>query len=44
MDSPAATTREAPGLVDFEALKARQRGAWSSGDYAVVGTTLADRR
>ncbi|HEX7126607.1 MAG TPA: class I SAM-dependent methyltransferase [Thermodesulfobacteriota bacterium] len=25
---------------DLEALKARQRGAWSSGDYAVVGTTL----
>ena len=26
--------------VDLEALKARQRGAWSSGNYAVVGTTL----
>ena len=25
---------------DLEALKARQQGAWSSGDYAVVGTTL----
>jgi ubiquinone/menaquinone biosynthesis C-methylase UbiE len=25
---------------DFEALKARQHGAWSSGDYAIVGTTL----
>jgi ubiquinone/menaquinone biosynthesis C-methylase UbiE len=25
---------------DLEALKARQHGAWSSGDYAVVGTTL----
>jgi ubiquinone/menaquinone biosynthesis C-methylase UbiE len=25
---------------DLEALKARQRAAWSSGDYAVVGTTL----
>lgn len=25
---------------DFEAMKARQHGAWSSGDYAVVGTTL----
>jgi ubiquinone/menaquinone biosynthesis C-methylase UbiE len=24
----------------FEALKARQHGAWSSGDYAIVGTTL----
>ena len=26
--------------VDLTALKARQHGAWSSGDYAVVGTTL----
>src|ERR1700730_19171042 len=25
---------------DLKALKARQQGAWSSGDYAVVGTTL----
>ena len=25
---------------DLEALKARQKAAWSSGDYAVVGTTL----
>jgi ubiquinone/menaquinone biosynthesis C-methylase UbiE len=29
-----------PGRVDLEALKARQQGAWSSGNYAVVGTTL----
>jgi ubiquinone/menaquinone biosynthesis C-methylase UbiE len=26
--------------VDFNALKTRQQSAWSSGDYAVVGTTL----
>jgi SAM-dependent methyltransferase len=26
--------------IDFTAVKARQQGAWSSGDYAVVGTTL----
>ena len=26
--------------TDFAALKTRQLGAWSSGDYAVVGTTL----
>jgi len=26
--------------VDFEAIKSRQRTAWSAGDYAVVGTTL----
>ncbi len=25
---------------DFEAIKAKQRGAWASGDYAVIGTTL----
>src|ERR1700730_5545887 len=25
---------------DLKALKARQQGAWSSGDYAVVGTTM----
>ena len=29
-----------PGQVDLAAVKARQQGAWSSGDYAVVGTTL----
>jgi ubiquinone/menaquinone biosynthesis C-methylase UbiE len=29
-----------PAPIDLEALKARQQGAWSSGDYAVVGTTL----
>jgi ubiquinone/menaquinone biosynthesis C-methylase UbiE len=32
-----ATQQQQP---DFEAMKARQHGAWSSGDYAVVGTTL----
>src|SRR4051794_5376803 len=30
----------APALVNLAALKERQRGAWSAGDYAVVGTTL----
>ncbi|RZL98907.1 MAG: SAM-dependent methyltransferase, partial [Variovorax sp.] len=25
---------------DFTAIKQRQQAAWSSGDYAVVGTTL----
>ena len=34
--NPAPT----PAPVDFGALKVRQRAAWSSGDYAVVGTTL----
>jgi SAM-dependent methyltransferase len=26
--------------TDFETIKARQQGTWSSGDYAVIGTTL----
>ena len=26
--------------TDFAAVKTRQQAAWSSGDYAVVGTTL----
>jgi len=29
-----------PTPADLTAVKARQQGAWSSGDYAVVGTTL----
>ncbi len=27
-------------MADFAAMKTRQQAAWSSGDYAVVGTTL----
>jgi ubiquinone/menaquinone biosynthesis C-methylase UbiE len=30
----------APTQADLTAVKTRQQGAWSSGDYAVVGTTL----
>src|ERR1700756_588111 len=26
--------------VDLNAIKAKQQAAWSSGDYAVIGTTL----
>jgi ubiquinone/menaquinone biosynthesis C-methylase UbiE len=42
MVSAAATLSQNPPPValDLKALKARQRGAWASGDYAVVGTTL----
>ena len=29
-----------PATIDLAAVKARQQGAWGSGDYAVVGTTL----
>jgi ubiquinone/menaquinone biosynthesis C-methylase UbiE len=28
------------GKVDFTAVKQRQRAVWSSGDYAIIGTTL----
>jgi len=42
MVSSAAVT--APGRpsdsIDLEVLKGRQQGAWASGDYAIVGTTL----
>jgi ubiquinone/menaquinone biosynthesis C-methylase UbiE len=34
MHTPASST------IDLVALKTRQQAAWSSGDYAVVGTTL----
>ena len=42
MDTAAATMNQntAPAQPDLAAIKARQQGAWSSGDYAVVGTTL----
>ncbi len=35
--APAGT---APPPPDFAALKQRQQAAWSSGDYAIIGTTL----
>lgn len=28
------------GTIDFTAIKSRQKAAWSSGDYALIGTTL----
>src|SRR5919206_2976933 len=41
MKTMASTATATPiAQPDFEALKTRQHGAWSSGDYAVVGTTL----
>jgi SAM-dependent methyltransferase len=36
--TPTSTT--APSPIDLTTLKARQRAAWSSGDYARIGTTL----
>jgi ubiquinone/menaquinone biosynthesis C-methylase UbiE len=42
MDTATASIQNPPsvGQADLKALKARQQTAWSSGDYAVVGTTL----
>jgi SAM-dependent methyltransferase len=37
MSTVATTT---PPTLDLAAVKTRQQGAWSAGDYAVVGTTL----
>src|ERR687888_508107 len=36
----AMTQNTAPAPVDLTAIKTRQQGAWSCGDYAVIGTTL----
>ena len=38
MDGPAIATEPPP--PDLAAIKSRQQAAWSSGDYAIVGTTL----
>jgi len=38
--STSAALKPAPVQPDLAAVKQRQHGAWSSGDYAVVGTTL----
>ncbi len=36
-----ATSQNPPAIqLDFQDIKTRQQGAWSSGDYAIVGTTL----
>ncbi len=51
MPSPQSTVHPSPAaapmppgsaapMADLAAVKARQQGAWSSGDYAVIGTTL----
>ena len=40
MSATAILERPAPAQPDLSAVKQRQQGAWSSGDYAVVGTTL----
>jgi ubiquinone/menaquinone biosynthesis C-methylase UbiE len=41
--NPAAARADTPAasaVLDFATIKSRQQVAWSSGDYAVVGTTL----
>src|SRR3954468_2072929 len=40
MIASATAQTHPPAQLDLVALKARQQGAWSSGDYAIVGTTL----
>jgi ubiquinone/menaquinone biosynthesis C-methylase UbiE len=40
MSATATLTKPAPSQTDLAAIKQRQQGSWSSGDYAVVGTTL----
>lgn len=38
--SDTQVSKPAPAPLDLEAVKARQRATWGSGDFAVVGTTL----
>jgi len=40
MTTATATQHRTPDQPDLKAVKTKQQGAWSSGDYAVVGTTL----
>ena len=40
MSMTATLQAPAPAQPDLAAVKTRQQAAWSSGDYAVVGTTL----
>src|ERR1700687_2528483 len=40
MTASSAAASQTPAQPDLAALKVRQQGAWSSGDYAVGGTTL----
>ena len=40
MTATATLQTAAPAQPDLAAVKTRQQGAWSAGDYAIVGTTL----
>ena len=39
-DTSSATSPATVPAVDLAAVKTRQQAAWSTGNYAVVGTTL----
>jgi ubiquinone/menaquinone biosynthesis C-methylase UbiE len=39
-ENPMSSTTATSTATDFEAIKVRQQATWSSGDYAVIGTTL----
>jgi SAM-dependent methyltransferase len=38
--SPTGSPRAEPPALDLQAIKARQRSMWASGDFAIIGTTL----
>ena len=38
--APVLAPAAQPAGIDFEAIKQRQQATWTSGDYAVLGTTL----
>jgi SAM-dependent methyltransferase len=38
--SPTGAPRAEPPALDLQAIKARQRAMWASGDFAIIGTTL----
>jgi protein-L-isoaspartate O-methyltransferase len=40
MTAPSASRTDAAPTPDLAAIKARQHGAWSSGDFAVIGTMM----
>jgi ubiquinone/menaquinone biosynthesis C-methylase UbiE len=40
MSATTTLAKPVPARADLAAAKQRQQGAWASGDYAVVGTTL----
>ena len=42
MNAASAAARQEPASAapDLAAVKTRQQGAWSSGNYAIIGTTL----